>query len=175
MNTIIHTKHILKHLTHVFLFLLWPAFSSFSAQIKKSVTEGTESTEGQELIQPASISICLPHYMYDPTQDWGISSKMQCFLTEKSLHSSRKDTYIRKRYSNCYQTERKRETEKERETKRGGRNWWLGGLRKSSWEKWWWSWDVESRVTEFTGNTENKRRHEQKSWRAKGRAKVRNK
>ena len=67
MNTIIHTKHILKHLTHVFLFLLSPAFSSFSAQIKKSVTEGTESTEGQELIQPASISICLPHYMYDPT------------------------------------------------------------------------------------------------------------
>lgn len=33
----------------------------------------------------------------------------------------------------------------------------------------------EWRGTEFTANTGNKRRHEQKSWRAKSRAKVRNK
>lgn len=39
-NTIIYTKPILKHVTHVFLFSFLSPFSSFSAQIKQVKQRG---------------------------------------------------------------------------------------------------------------------------------------
>lgn len=100
---------------------------------------------------------------------------MQCFLTGKSLHSSRKDKYIGKRYSNCYQTEKKRNREGKRDKKRREKLT-AGGLKKDFMEEM----AMELRCEEWRGfesmaNTGNKRRHGQKSWRAKSRAKVRKK